>query len=302
MQKISVVMPVYNASKHLCDSISSILNQSYENFEFIIIDDGSNDDSVKIINSYKDSRIFLIKNNKNIGISESLNIGIQYAKYPLILRMDSDDISAPERFQLQVQYMNSNPQIAISGTSTKIIDEYGQICSLRNCKLGDQKIKIALFCGETSIAHPSAIIRKDFLQKHKLYYCPNYDYAEDYDLWCRCSLLTKFDNLPDHLVYYRIHSNSISAIFNKAQRISARHTLMRYLALLKIPYTDREIECHFQFSLPINEPLFTDFIERIKNWKDKIIRLNNKHKWFDENLFQEEIQKRYEKVLVRSFG
>ena len=125
---ISVVMSNYNTPiNYLKESIDSVLNQTYSNFEFIIIDDGSTDDSLKFIKSYDDPRIKLIVNEENIGLTKSLNKGLKAAQGEFIARMDSDDICYPERFEKQIEYMRKHPDTTVCGTWPNILDENGNI-------------------------------------------------------------------------------------------------------------------------------------------------------------------------------
>ena len=117
--KVTVLMPVYNCEKYLRESIESILNQTFKDFEFLIINDGSSDKSAEIVESYNDNRINFVQNEKNIGLAASLNRGLDIAKGEYIARMDADDISLPERLEKQVRFMETNPQIGICGQLDK---------------------------------------------------------------------------------------------------------------------------------------------------------------------------------------
>jgi glycosyltransferase involved in cell wall biosynthesis len=121
--RITVLMPVYNGEKYLREAIDSIFNQTFTDFEFLIVDDGSTDNSVEIINSYQNSRINLVKNDKNEGLVYTLNRGLSLAKGEYIARMDCDDISLPERLKKQIDFLDSNSEIAVVGTWIKVINE-----------------------------------------------------------------------------------------------------------------------------------------------------------------------------------
>ncbi|MDD4353774.1 MAG: glycosyltransferase family A protein, partial [Candidatus Nanoarchaeia archaeon] len=125
--RISVIMSAYNTERYIAEAIESILNQTFKDFEFIIIDDGSTDDSLKIIKRYvkKDRRIKLIHNKKNIGLTKSLNKGLKIAKGQYIARMDADDISLPQRFQIQYDFLEKNKDIFLIGTTAFLIDDKG---------------------------------------------------------------------------------------------------------------------------------------------------------------------------------
>ncbi len=129
--KVSVIMSVYNGDKYLREAIESILNQTFTDFEFIIVNDGSTDNSLEIIESYDDERIKTINNKKNIGLTKSLNKALKFAKGKYIARQDADDVSLPNRFEKQVEYLDSHPEVALVGTSVYLIDENGKIIGKR---------------------------------------------------------------------------------------------------------------------------------------------------------------------------
>lgn len=295
--KISVVMPVYNSASYLGMAIDSILNQSFSDFEFIIIDDGSDDSSYSIIQSYKDSRIRLFNHKVNKGITFCLNMGINLSRGEFIARMDSDDVCEINRLEEQWKFMQNHTYVALCGTCTKIIQQDGKISSIRDSKVGDQQIKIALFLGETSIAHPTAIIRREFLVSNRLYYDPNYLYAEDYDLWCRISKLTVLENLNEPLVRYRIHDKSVSSIYKRAQRLSARASLSVHLNRLGLSYTPKELNLHYQFALPMGESITGALCNEMLSWKNKLLWLNNTHAWFNSEILSAELEQRYRELL-----
>tara|TARA_B100000963_G_C22500078_1_gene613335 strand:- start:44 stop:1030 length:987 start_codon:yes stop_codon:yes gene_type:complete len=192
-------MSVYNGEKFLSEAIESILQQTYSNFEFIIINDASTDNSLNIIRSYDDSRIIIINNKKNIFLAASLNKGIKVSKGKYIVRMDADDISMPNRLSKQVQYMEKNPKIGISGTCSEIIgfgSGYGKYSQENNV------IKYK-FLYECHLLHPSIIMRIDLIKNNQLYYNESYRKNQDYELFFRALDITDFGNLPDYLIKYR---------------------------------------------------------------------------------------------------
>lgn len=206
--KISVVMPVYNAEKYLDEAIQSILNQTYKDYEFIIINDGSTDKSLSIIEKYKDQdeRIVLIS-RENRGIVASLNEGIQKAKGKYIARMDADDISMASRFEIQIAYMIKN-SLDICGGDFVSINESTELLNAFNVPKTQDEILIAM-TNTIAFAHPSVVARREFLIQNNLLYrkVP----AEDIDLWMRMyNLGAKFGNVDDIVLKYRIVPNSLS--------------------------------------------------------------------------------------------
>lgn len=216
MALVSVVMPVFNAGLFLREAIDSILHQTYTNFEFIIINDGSVDASQEIINSYKDPRIICIQNAANLGLIQSLNIGLAKAKGVYICRMDADDISLPERLEKQIAFLESNPKVEILGTAFKLIPT--NKIELHPPESQDCNVKL-LF--ETCLAHPSVVIRKSLLDKLCLQYNKNYKLSEDYFLWAEAAIKGAIiGNLQESLLLYRVHEHQTSvAYFVKQQEV-----------------------------------------------------------------------------------
>jgi len=202
-------MSVYNGAKFLAQAIDSILAQTFTDFEFIIIDDASSDDSLHIINSYKDSRIVLLQNTKNIGLTKSLNIGIAKAKGKYIARMDADDISMPKRLEKQFGFMEEHPEFAFCGTRAKTINDVGKEISFFKPPTDSSKI-LALLLFKNCLYHSSLIIRtKKLLQV--LGYNETYKYAQDYKLYLELFKNKCYGtNLKEQLLVYRVLDSNIS--------------------------------------------------------------------------------------------
>lgn len=206
MPKVSVIMPAYNAEKFIAEAIRSILNQSFTDFEFIIIDDCSTDKTVQIINSFDDKRICFIKNGTNQGVANTLNKGIEIAQGKYIARMDSDDISLPLRLEKQVQFLDEHSDIAIVGSDIEI---FGFEHCFLNFSVNPGQLKVDLIFN-TCYAHPSIMIRKQVLNEKNFRYNPEYSKMEDYDLWIRISREYKLSNVPNVLLKYRTHSEQVT--------------------------------------------------------------------------------------------
>lgn len=212
---ISIVMPVYNAAGYLCKSIESILSQTQTDFELIIIDDGSTDNSKNIVKSYLDNRIILIENSHDF--IRSLNTGIDASKGKYIVRMDADDLMLPYRLEVQFQYMEDNPDIDVCGSWMETFSTESRII-----KTPVKHKDIVLHLIErNSLSHPTIIMRKESLQRSKSYpnlYKSKYIYAEDYKLWV--DLIKdglKFANIPEVLLQYRISQGQTSYRHSKRQ-------------------------------------------------------------------------------------
>jgi glycosyltransferase involved in cell wall biosynthesis len=232
---VSVVMPVYNAEVFLRPAIESILDQTFKDFECLIVDDASTDSSPRIIQEYaqRDPRIRVWRNMENLRISRSLNRGIEQARGRYIARMDGDDVAVPGRLEKQVAYMEAHPEVGISGGTMKIMDGMGRIFSQRHYHLTDAEIRRHLF-RYSPFSHPLVILRKAVLDQVG-YYDPAFDFAEDYELYFRIGRVAQFGNLPDVLLHYRMLPNAITA--RRMQVMETKTLAIRQKAVREYGYT-----------------------------------------------------------------
>ncbi len=240
--KVTVLMSVYNGKKYLRVAIDSILNQTFRDFEFIIINDGSTDRTKEILESYTDERIKIINNTENLGLSKSLNIGIKEAGNDYIFRMDADDISLPERLSKQVRFLDCHEEIAVVGSGCYGIDEDGCIVSLNKVFTEDDQLKRWLSLGafEAYIWHPSTVIRKEDLLAVGLYN-ENLKTTQDKDLWIRLAAKGyKFANIPEALLKKRCLPDPKAGIRSK-QRKYVNTINVRTLANFRDKYKDLRI-------------------------------------------------------------
>ncbi|RKY19946.1 MAG: hypothetical protein DRP62_08910 [Planctomycetota bacterium] len=206
---VSVVMSVYNGEKYLRESIDSILNQSYKNFEFIIVNDGSNDRTPDILFEYQnsDNRILVVK-QENIGLTRSLNRAIKLAECEYIARQDADDISIPSRLEKQLDYIKNHPEVAVVGCFGDVFNVNGVLRTSGDPKFSRAGIKKHL-ASKNLFMHGSAMMRKSYLAKVG-YYRDFFRYSQDYDLWLRLSQHFDIAVLPEHLYRYRVTAEAIS--------------------------------------------------------------------------------------------
>jgi glycosyltransferase involved in cell wall biosynthesis len=203
--RVTVLMPVYNGAQYLHEAMESILQQSFTDFEFLIINDASTDQSANIINSYSDLRIRLVENDRNIGLVHTLNRGIDLAKGEFIARMDCDDISIPERLEKQLVLMEHYSEVGVCGGWIEYFMGRQLVLQL---PLSDEEIKRTLPL-YNPMAHPTVMIRTAVIKTQQLYYDPEYRHVEDYELWTRLAAITCFANIPEVLLKYRIHPEQI---------------------------------------------------------------------------------------------
>ena len=286
----SVVMSVYNGEEYLKEAIDSILQQSYANFEFIIIDDASTDNSLEIIQSYNDPRIIIIQNNENLFLACSLNKGIRIAKGDYIVRMDADDVSMPERIMKQVSFMERNPQVGISGTCSEII---GYAAGHGNYSQDDQTIKFKLL-HECHLMHPTLIIRKELIFDNDLFFNEQLRKNQDYELFIRAVDYTQYANLPDSLLQYRqTEANVKRDSYNQQENVLAIQKKLFHKIGFEISNKQLELykSIHNQSYLHSKEFLMEAF-----TLLDGIAQSNNKKQFFEPEKFKAYIADLFENV------
>ena len=235
---VSVVMSVYNGEKYLRDAIDSILNQSFADFEFIIINDGSSDKSLSIIQSYNDKRIVLIDNDGNKGLIFSLNKGLEIAKGKYIARMDADDICLPERFDLQVKQFEVNPNAIIVGSDYYLLDGEKNTY-IKN--INDSDYQKAVLLLTPCFCHPTVMMKNVFREK-QVFYDKEFIHAEDYKLWTDLYSFGEYLNINKPLLKYRHHASQISNQKNELQLSISRRICENYLKKLKFKLSEKQFD------------------------------------------------------------
>jgi glycosyltransferase involved in cell wall biosynthesis len=224
--RVSVLMSAYNAEKYIAEAINSILNQTFSDFEFIIVNDGSTDATAEIVRSYTDPRIVFVDNKENQRLVAALNQGMDMCRGEYVARMDADDVSLPERFEKQVRFLDANPEIGILGTNYRIF----------GASSGTSKQKENIGCIDIlkgwSIWQPTAMLRKSVFDKYNLRYSLEFTVSEDYELWSRAARYTKRANLPEVLLRYRWHDANLSVkqrALEQENGLRAKKNLLNFL-------------------------------------------------------------------------
>lgn len=218
MPQVTVLMSVYNGEQFLREAMDSILRQTFSDFEFLIINDGSTDNSTQILQSYHDPRIHLVNSQTNLGLIASLNKGLRLAQGRYIARMDCDDISLPQRLERQVEFMNAHEDIGMCGAWFKKFQ--GPKGLVVRPPTESDEIKCMLFMN-SAFGHPTVMMRQNLIARFGLYYDADFSHAEDYNLWVRFADHTKLANLPDVLLHYREHTLQVSNVYQEHQLRSA---------------------------------------------------------------------------------
>jgi glycosyltransferase involved in cell wall biosynthesis len=238
---VSVVMSVHNGGPFVAQAIGSVLSQSHADFEFIIIDDGSTDDSADIIACHRDRRVRVITHRDNAGLAARLNEGIAAASGRYVARMDADDISLPNRFVRQVEFMESHRHVGACGTWVEVAGE--GVRQRWEYPLSHDAIHARLLF-ECAMAHPTVMFDRARLQKARLSYDSSYPCAQDYDLWCRTVKELTLANIPEVLLVRRLHAGQIGRRNATGQQRWAETIRRRQLEGLGIRPTDEQSALH----------------------------------------------------------
>ncbi len=294
--KVTVLMPVYNGEIYLKQAIESILHQTLSDFEFLIINDGSTDASVEIIQSIKDPRIRLVHNKSNLTLVPTLNKGLELARGEYVARMDCDDISLPERLAKQVEFMDRFRDVGVCGTWVKTIGAIeGKILK---CPSDDATIRCGMLFNNM-IPHPSVIIRKKLIDTNSFRYNPDFRHAEDYELWVRCAEYTHLANIDEVLLHYRCHERNISNRFKNEQQSSDNRISRNLLKKLGIVPSHDEFGIHLSIAEHKYE-IDKSFIASLDAWLCKIKYANNCNSYYSEPTFSKIIFNKWRKACYNA--
>lgn len=277
-------MPVYNCELYIKEAINSVLNQTFSDFELIIIDDCSTDNTVSVIDKFSDNRICLYKKEKNLGLIDSLNFGVSIAKGEYLARMDGDDICLPERFARQIDFLEKNPDIMLCGTAIKFIGSASDILIFPE---NHAEIVINLFSFLPTFAHPTVMGKKEIFEKNN--YHEDYEFAEDYELWTRLVQAGKVANLKEVLLEYRVHPAQVSVKNKTIQDINSFKSRLEILKLLKVDskYSEEEI---IKFLVNKDLPLTITDCVNINKFYNFVILQNNELNVFGNKDFTSKLK------------
>lgn len=241
MAKITVLMPVHNGAAYLSEAMDSILRQSLRDFELLIVNDASTDDSVAIIERYKDPRIRLLRSMERLKLSGALNLGLDNARGDYVARMDADDISLPRRLEIQVRHMNRRPEIGICGTWIRYFG--GSSRAVLKRPIGCEEIR-AFTLVDTPFAHPTVMLRRSLMDRHQLRFDGSYYPTEDFELWTRAMRCFPVENLPQVLLRYRVHNQSLTGSKWTKMDEQAVRVIARQFHALSIETTPDTLRFH----------------------------------------------------------
>lgn len=274
-------MPCYNCEDFLVTSIESVLNQSFESFEFIIVNDGSSDSSLSLIKNFKDSRIKLIDLKKNRGNYVARNIGMNLSSGKYICVMDADDIAHPEKLNIQYTFLQKHPYITGIGSQAAIIDQYGKKIGKINNPTSYKALKTFLLKDNYTI-HSSLMFRKSHIVKYNFFYKETFPYAADYELVVRCAQNCKILNIDEELISYRRHYSQISSQKKAEQSNVADIIRIQQLNRFVIPFTKEQQFIYLQ--LMKGRYLFQEELSIAVDLLNQLLEKNHRLKLYPNNV------------------
>jgi glycosyltransferase involved in cell wall biosynthesis len=280
---ISIILPVFNGEKYLTDSIESVLSQTYQNWELIIINDGSTDNTEKLVLNYTDTRIRYLLNETNRGIIFSMNKGLEEAKGEFIARLDADDIALPLRLEKQIKFLAENKEYVLAGCYFHTIDSAGNY--LKKVTFPDNDLDAQSYLLLHNCFCHSAVMMRAGIAKD-LKYDPEFQVCEDYDLWYRISRRGKIINIPVFGTLYRMHDNNISKRKKDIMFANVNKINKKILDGLDIEYSEKELEVHSN-ALCYNTDYFRSAanLGLLENWISKLYSFIKKNGHFNALIF-----------------
>jgi len=250
---ISVIMPVFNTEKYVGQAINSILAQTYKDFELIIIDDGSTDDTLSILHAYRnmDERIIILENGTNKGVAFSRNRGLERAKGEYIAVMDSDDISLPMRFEVEIAYLKAHPELGALGSNFQIITSDGELTDFKTSYSLSPGINRWRMFFANQHCHPTTLICSSLFTKNGIKYDESIRCSEDYDLWFQINEISKIGNIPEILLYVRKNDTSYTSINHEIVQQSDVLIIMKYIR----KYLNLNLDDHLGFGMKYSDQI-----------------------------------------------
>lgn len=284
MYRLTVLMPVYNGGRFLAETMRSVLSQTYRDFEFLIIDDGSTDQSKEIVRGFNDPRIRLLTNPQRLKLSGALNRGIDESVGTYIARMDADDIALPDRLMRQIEFLDTNPAIGLCGTWIERfgtgrgeVDKY--------FTTSDQVKVYSLF--DCPFAHPTVMFRKELFVRHDLCYDGSFYPTEDYELWARALDCFPGTNLGEVLLRYRVHADSMTC--SDWQEMDSKGAQIAEYQLKKLGLNVSPDELVFHRNIGRGESYVSASINEVCRGEEWLLQLENANaesKHFDTDAFR----------------
>lgn len=299
MPKITVILPVYNGALYIGEAVQSILNQTYGDFELIVINDASTDHTLKVLEDFTDPRLRVVTNEQNLRVVKSLNKGLAMAQGELIARMDGDDVAHPRRFELQVAYLDAHPDVDFCGSWVQV---FGSENYISKCSERHDLIKAHLFF-LNSIYHPSVMFRRKSFLAHNLQYDESFTNAEDYGLWAKAVDVLQLANVPQVLLKYRVHASNVSKLQDSTRKLldDIHYRVYKdFLNKLQINYSEQDLQIHRQLAIREVDTSTNEQLKQYLHWLETIYTANQRTHYFEKQALQVVLMGCFNELLKRS--
>lgn len=292
---ISVIMSVYNEERYLKEAIDSILAQTISDFELIIVDDGSTDRTKEILAGYRDSRIQVLYNEENCGLTINLNRALDIAKGYFVARMDGDDIAHPDRFEKELEYLNQHPDLMLISCQTKTFGNE----SLRSDIAGEAEYLRCRMLIRPVLAHPGFMARGIVFRELGYRYDESFQQAQDYEFAARLTRLYPIGICPEVLLEYRAHEGQVSSKAGGKQFQNADRVRERLLRELGVMLTEQEWNIYHQLVLEDPSEDVCVYIQMVRII-DRIVEQNEKKKIYDSKILKNTLGRIVADWIIRS--
>ncbi len=291
--RVTVFIPVYNREKYVGEAIESILDQTFSDFEILLIDDGSTDDSVEIIRSYSDPRIRLTSNKRNFGIPATRNKGVELARGQYIAMLDSDDRAYPNRLEKQVEFLDNHPEYAQVGSWCRMMDAQGHpLKRIKRQPVAPEYIR-AQFLFRCAMSNRSIMARTAILQEYQ--YRNDYPRCQDYELHVRLAKNYKLGNLPQCLVFGRIHQQQITGQTLGLGDTKKKEIISGQLQELDVTFSSKDLDPHLTLSR-MRKSYFSpdgDYLRWTKDWLLRLQQANQRTGYYSEPAFTHTLREKW---------
>ncbi|TAK13057.1 MAG: glycosyltransferase family 2 protein [Anaerolineae bacterium] len=294
---VTVLMSVYNSAATVGATVESILAQTFADFEFLIVDDASTDESAQVLAGYDDPRLRIVRNERNLGLTASLNRGLEMAQGTFIARMDADDVSRPRRLAKQVAYLNANPDVGMVGSWVQTIGERNEVWRYPT---RHEDIRAEMLFNAVHV-HSTVMLRREVLEKHNLHYDERLLRAQDYDLWARLGKVTRLANLPETLVEYHLHKGQVGARHEHDQQATASGIRRRLLELMGLAPQDDDMTLHHEISAGKSETS-VEYLARVREWLELIRGANKDEGQYQAAALDRALGRRWARLCRRATG
>jgi glycosyltransferase involved in cell wall biosynthesis len=290
-------MPAYNAATFIAASVQSVLNQTFTDFELIIVNDGSTDDTERIVCGFTDPRIVYVENRKNEGLVFSRNRGLDIAQGSFIALLDSDDIALPAKFEKQIAFLNQNKEISLVGSGACLIDENGLETGEKWVLKAPTKSIAPILLFNSYMVHSSVVARAEVFKT--LRYNAAFEYAEDYHLVCTIASKYRIANLPEVLVKYRVHTGNTSTLKRDKMVASIKNAQLEMLKNLGIEASAEDVEKHYAIANSTFTPS-SAFLKESKSWLRLLFKQNQELKNYESRYFNFILLRMWLKIMLAS--